>query len=164
MVFRIQMKTIVKGLLILVVFLWGGCAGLGTPIDAPQVRLADIQLHEMRAFESTFKIQLRVINANDIPIVISGISCDLDINEQRFASGVSNQRVEIPSYGTEIVSMVVYSSVIDIVRGVLSFQNRENLTYRLKGKVRLDAGALAPSVLPFNAEGALSPEGLMNQT
>ena len=158
------MKTIAIGLLIFVVFLWGGCAGIGKPIDAPQVHLADIQLHEMKAFESIFEIQLRVINANDIPIVINGISCDLEINEQRFASGVSNQRVEIPSYGTEIVSMVVYSSVMDIIRGVLSFQNRESLTYRLKGKVRLDAGALAPSVLPFNAEGELSPQGLMNQT
>ena len=162
--FIIQIKTVVIGLWILVALLWVGCAGLGKPLEAPQVHLADIRLHEMKAFESIFEIQLRVINANDIPMVINGISCDLDINEQRFASGVSNQRVEIPSYGTEIVSMVVYSSVLDIIRGVLSLQNRESLTYRLKGKVRLDAGALSPSVLPFSAEGELSPEGLMNET
>jgi LEA14-like dessication related protein len=163
-VFRIQIKTIVITLWILVNFLWAGCAGLGKPLDAPQVRLADIRLHEMKAFESIFEIQLRVINANDIPILINGISCDLEINEQSFASGVSNQRVEIPSYGTEIVSMIVYSSVLDIIRGVLSLQNRESFTYRLKGKVRLDAGALAPSVLPFSAEGELSPEDFMNET
>jgi LEA14-like dessication related protein len=163
-VLKIQIKAVVIGLWLLATFLWIGCAGLGKPLDAPQVHLADIRLHEMKAFESILEIQLRVINTNDIPIMINGISCNLDINEQRFASGVSNQRVEIPSYGTEIVSLVVYSSVMDIIRGVLSLQNRDSLTYRLKGKVRLNAGALAPSVLPFSAEGELSPEGLMNKT
>ena len=157
------MKTVAIGLWIFVAFLWGGCAGIGESLDAPQVHLADIQLNEMKAFEAIFEIQMRVINPNDIPIVINGISCDVDINERHFASGVSNQRVEIPSYDTEIVSMVVYSSVMDIIGSMLNLPNRESFTYRLKGKVRLDAGALVPSVVHFSAEGELSPEGLMNK-
>jgi len=137
--------------------LLGGCAGLGKGLEPPRINISDIQAREVQGFESVFDVKLRVFNTNDIPIVIKGMDCEIDINDSRFASGVSNKETTIPSYGTETIPVVVYSSVMDIFKGILGLQqHREGLKYQIKGKVRVDAGSLAPSTIPFQSKGDLS--------
>jgi len=136
--------------------LFSGCAGLGKRLEPPKINITNIQLKEVKALESILQIELRVFNTNDIPITIKGIECELDINDKRFALGVSNDETIIPSFGTEKIPILVYSSVLDIFRGVIGLQDKEKLKYKIKGKVRLDAGSLAPSTVPFMSEGELS--------
>jgi LEA14-like dessication related protein len=136
---------------------WGGCAGLWKRLEPPRINISNIQVKEVKGLESVFQVELRVFNTNDIPIVIKGMDCEITINDRRFASGVSNKETSIPSYGTETVPIFVYSSVLDIFKGVLGLQqNREKLKYQIKGKVRVDAGSLSPSTIPFQSEGELS--------
>jgi len=125
-------------------------------LEPPKINITNIQLKEVKALESILQIELRVFNTNDIPITIKGIECELDINDKRFALGVSNDETIIPSFGTEKIPILVYSSVLDIFRGVIGLQDKEKLKYKIKGKVRLDAGSLAPSTVPFMSEGELS--------
>jgi len=42
----------------------------------------------------------------------------------------------------------------------MGLQKKEDLSYQIKGKVHLDAGALTPSAIPFTSEGRLSFDGL----
>jgi hypothetical protein len=56
----------------------------------------------------------------------------------------------------EKIPILVFSSVIDIFRGVLGFKGKDKIKYKIKGKFRLDAGSLAPSTVPFVSEGELS--------
>jgi LEA14-like dessication related protein len=116
----------------------------------------------MKALESVFLLELRVFNTNDIPIVIKGIDCELDINDKRFASGVSNKETEIPSYGSGIIPILVYSSVLDIFRGVMGMSSQEKLSYQIKGKVRIDTGTLGPTTVPFKSQGELSFDRFTN--
>jgi hypothetical protein len=46
--------------------------------------------------------------------------------------------------------------VIDIFRGLLNLQGREDLSYQVKGKVRMSGGGLMPSTLPFDSQGTIS--------
>ena len=135
-----------------------GCAGLGKRLESPKINVSNIRLKEIKALESIFQLELRVFNANDIPITIKGIDCELDLNNKRFAMGVSNDEATVPSFGTEIIPILVYSSVLDVFRGVLGLQHKESLKYKIKGKILLDAGSLAPSTVPFQSEGDLSFE------
>jgi len=141
--------------------LQAGCAGLGKKLEVPDVSLARIQLKEIRALESVFLIQLRVLNPNEIPLKIKGMTCELALNGKRFASGVSGNEVEIPAFGQEIVEVQVYTSVLDVFKGILGMTGAKKLRYQIKGKVKLDAGPLTPSVLPFRSEGDLSLDNLM---
>lgn len=141
-----------------------GCAGLGKTLEPPRVSLANIQVEEVKAFETVFQIQLRVFNTNDIPIEIKGIDCELEINGRKFASGVSKVEKEIPSYGTDIIPITLYSSVLEMVRGFLDLPNKEKLQYKISGRVRLGGGPLVPSVVPFKSEGEFSLEGLNHST
>jgi LEA14-like dessication related protein len=139
---------------------FSGCAGFGKRLTSPGMHIANIQVREVRALEAVFEIELRIINTNDVPIRIRGMECRVDFNERRFASGVSDQGVDIPPYGTAILPVVVYSSVLDMLRGALRLKDKKKLKYSIAGRVRLEGGFLVPSALPFESEGELDLEGI----
>ncbi len=132
-----------------------GCAGVGRRLEPPRVKLATIRLEEFNVLETVFEVGLRVFNTNDTALKIKGIECELEINGQPFALGVSDADVEIPSYGTELVLMHVYASVLDIIKSAQGMQDQDQLKYHIKGKVRLGAGGF-PALLPFESEGSIT--------
>jgi LEA14-like dessication related protein len=146
--------------------LWGlsGCAGVGKPLESPRISLANLQAQESTGFETVFLVQLRILNPNEVDLDIRGVDCELEVNGRPFAYGISNTAVKVPAFGSETVPVTVYSSVIDIVRGVFGWQGREELSYHLKGKVRVEGGAWMPSALRFDSQGTVSfrdiPSGL----
>jgi LEA14-like dessication related protein len=144
--------------LLLSVFL--GCAGLGRTLEPPRIRLAHVEVKEMKAFESVFEIQLRVFNTNDVAIEVKGIDCDVTLNDKKFATGVAKIERDIPAFGTNTVPITVYSSLVDLVRGVVGLQHAEKLKFRVAGHVRLGGGLFVPSMVPFKTEATLSIEGL----
>ena len=134
-----------------------GCAGVGKQLEPPRVSLANIRVEEVSGLETAFEIQMRVFNANDVDLKVKGIKAELDINGQPFATGVSNAPVEIPSYGTELVTVTVYSSVIKMFKSVYGLKGSEELKYRLNGKISVSAGNnMMPTSLPFESEGQVS--------
>lgn len=140
--------------------LLAGCAGLGRPLEQPRINLADIRVEDMAGLETAFVVQLRVFNTNETDLKVSGIECDLDINEQRFATGVSKTDVTIPSYGSEIVSVTLYTSVLSMVRSMMGLPEHQKLSYRLKGKLRIHTESMLLPTLPFKSEGQLSLEDI----
>ena len=110
-------------------------------------------MQEFTGLEAVFQIKLRVFNTNDIDLNVKGIEADLEINGKPFATGVSRAAVKIPSFGTELVPVTVYSSVVDIVKGIHGLQKAEQLKYRLTGKLRVAGNNMTSSSLPFESEG-----------
>ncbi len=132
-----------------------GCAGVGQHLEPPRVKLATIRVEEFNILETVFEVSLRVFNTNDTALQIKGIECELKVNGQPFAIGVSDADVEIPSYGTQLVPLNVYASVLDIIKSVQGMQDPDQINYQIKGKVRLGAGGF-PALLPFESEGNIS--------
>lgn len=137
-----------------------GCAGLGKPLETPRVSLSNIQVQESKGLETVFLVHLRVTNPNDVDLDIKGVDCDLEINGKPFAYGISNTQVKVPAFGSQTIPVTVYSSVLDIVKGLFGLQQREDLSYQLKGKVRMAGGGLMPSTLPFDSQGTVSIKDL----
>jgi LEA14-like dessication related protein len=132
-----------------------GCTGFGYHLEPPRVKLADLEVKEIKVLESVFQVQLRVFNTNEVSLEVKGIECELELNGEPFALGVSNADIEIQPYATEILPVLVYSSVIDMVKGFHGLQKNEQLNYRLKGKIRLGGNDFT-SALPFTSEGSLA--------
>jgi LEA14-like dessication related protein len=150
-----------KGLLFLVVaVMLSGCAGMGVGLEPPRVQVADIRVQEVKALESVFQIQLRVLNPNDEAFEVSGLDCELQVNSKRFATGVSDVKTRIPPYGTAIIPVMVYSSVVDVLRGVLGLQGSEALNYKLTGKISVKGDTFGSTRIPFESEGELNIKGL----
>jgi len=137
-----------------------GCAGFGRPLESPRISLSNIQMLETSGMESAFLLQLRVQNPNEVDLEIRGVDCDVEINGKPFAYGMSNTPVRIPAFGTDTVPVKVYTSVIDIFRGLLNLQGRDDLSYQVKGRVRMSGGGLMPAALPFDSQGTISVKDL----
>ena len=136
-------------------FYLAGCAGVGKRMEPPRVKLANIRPESINLLETVFEVQLRVFNTNETPLTSKGGESEIEINGKTFAFGVSESDVEIPAYGTELLPLRVYSSVLDIIKSAVGMHNQEQLQYHITGKLRLGASAF-PSVLPFESEGTIS--------
>lgn len=136
-------------------FTMAGCAGVGKRLEPPRVKLANIRPESFNVLETVFVVHLRVFNTNDTALTIKGVESEIEINGKPFAFGVSKSDVEVAAFATELLTMHVYSSVIDIIKSAAGLHNEEQLHYRIKGKIRLGAGAF-PGVLPFESEGNIS--------
>lgn len=146
--------NIIYALLFLVYLSLLSCATVGK--EPPRVHVVDLQIQEVKAFETVFKMALRVINMNDMEIRIKGIDCDLEINDKPFATGVSDQKTTIPAHGTTIVPIIVYSSVFDVVRGIVGLKGKEKIEYKISGRIHLEGNVLSPSSIRFESGGELS--------
>ena len=133
-----------------------GCAGIGKQLNPPRISLANIRVQEVSGLETVFQIQMRVFNTNDVDLRVKGIEAELEINGQPFATGVSNTPVEIPSFGTELVTVTVYSSVIRIFKSVYGLKESAELKYRLNGKLRVAGVNGLPVSLPFESDGQVT--------
>ena len=141
-------------------FLLTGCAGLGKTLEPPRINLSNVRFQESKALETVLQIELRVFNTNDVPIKVKGLDCDLELNGKSFAKGVSSVDKEIPAFGTTIVPVTLYSSVVDIFRGIMGLHKKEKLKFGVSGRLHLEGGFLIPSTFPFKAEEELALEGL----
>lgn len=131
-----------------------GCAGLGKPLESPRVTLADLRIQEARQLEASIEVVLRVINPNEFALDIQGLHADLELNDRPFAHGASPAGAAVPAFGSETLTLVMHSSVIDVFRALVDLPRHESLRYRLQGRLRAIVGGV-PSFLPFAAEGTL---------
>lgn len=147
--------------IVICLLLSGGCASIMS-LEKPQITLADIQVREIKTLETSFIVQLRIMNPNPTPLDIEGLSCDVELDGRKFASGVQGSQETIPAYGSALVPMEVYGSVLDMVSSVLGVIKSQNepgsagkpVNYRLTGKVRVKSGTFARN-LPFASKGEL---------
>ncbi len=134
--------------------LWAsGCAGIGQRLETPRISLADIKVLEATGLETVFEVQLRVLNPNEVGLEVKGVDCELEVNGQQFATGISDARVTIPAYGAALVPVKAFSSVISIFRSLVGLSTSAELGYRIKGKLRLGGEAILPPLLPFESSG-----------
>ena len=144
-----------------------GCATLGNRFETPHIGLTAIRLQEIKGFESIFQVDLRVSNPNDHALPIQGVNCDLALNGRKLANGVANPEREIPAYGSDIVTVTVFASMLDMVgiaqhliQGVQRGTSDEKWTYAVKGHIRLNT-AVWPGKIPFDAHGKIDLKELV---
>ncbi|MCI5143201.1 MAG: hypothetical protein D3909_16045 [Candidatus Electrothrix sp. ATG1] len=131
--------------------------------DDLQIALSDIELQEIKALETIFLLKLRIINPNDTATEIRSLKCDLKINGEPFASGISDERQGLPPFGTISVPVVVYTSKFAIVGSVIEILQKdvqqygnkpeEPLNYELTGQLHL--GQDGKEVFPFQVSGKI---------
>jgi LEA14-like dessication related protein len=135
-----------------------GCASMAT-LEAPEVQLTRIQVLEPLpgSLEQRFEVGLRVINPNNRAVTVDGLDFELDLNERRLARGVSNQRFELPRLGEAETSILVTTSVLDVLRQAMALGSRPDapMDYRLRGRLHLGSGFVRS--IPFDHRGLLTP-------
>lgn len=133
------------------------CAGL-VGREALHVTVAGVEPVQGEGLELRLGVKLRVQNPNEEPIDFRGAFVDLEVEGQRFASGVSSESGTVPGYGETIVTIPVTASAFQMAFGALKVINgryRGNIDYSLQGK--LDGPAFRS--VHFNSKGSLNLTG-----
>jgi LEA14-like dessication related protein len=149
-------------LLTITVLLTWSCATMGPSLEAPRVSLVNIIQQPSSGMETTFQLELRLINPNDVAIDLKGIDCRLEINDTTIASGVSNEATELPALGTLVYPVTAYASASDFIMlmvrlmaGSRGAPEDFELNYSLRGRVFLANGMPGLNRLTFKSEGDL---------
>lgn len=140
-------------LIVAVIMMLPGCMMPGKKMVPPRVQIAGIEVEEVRIFETLFRVELRIINPNSEPMDIRGIDCELELLDRKIASGVTDKGMTIPGLGTAMVSVDLYSSVVDVVKGIMRLHETKALKYAVTGRVHSRGGAFMPSIFPFSSTG-----------
>ncbi|QLG87123.1 LEA type 2 family protein [Chitinibacter bivalviorum] len=144
-------------LLIILAAILAACSAIPAKFEAPQVNLAGISVAKLGVFEQQFVLSLRVSNPNDFDIPINGLTVNLDVNNQPFAQGVSNEKITLPRLGEKIVKLNVTTSLSNVWKQVQKLQKGDAaLAYKVYGKVY---APLVPTGFSFERKGELNGLG-----
>jgi LEA14-like dessication related protein len=119
-----------------VVFWLSGCAGFGQ--DPLRVSVAGIEPLAGEGLEMRFNVKLRVQNPNDSPVEYTGVSLQLDLNGQSFASGVSDQSGTVPRFGETVVNVPLTVPAFSAVRQAFAFAgvaDSGGIPYTIRGRL-----------------------------
>ena len=113
-----------------------GCASL---VGREPVRVNVVGVEPLRGegLEARLALKLRVVNPNDVAISYDGLSVELDVRGQPFASGVSNERGEVPRFGEAVITLPVSVSALSMLRQALGMARggKQRIDYVLRGRL-----------------------------
>ena len=132
------------------------CAATRDPLP-PEVRLADLRPVGVGLIEQRFELSLRLVNRNDFALDIDGLTVDLELNGQPFASGVSNRSLTIPRLGQVVTAVEVSTSLLEVLQSLLDVADSGRLSYRISGVAYMTGFAgFGGETVPYEHQGTLA--------
>ena len=139
-----------------VVSLLQGCASTGDLVDAPSVRLSNVEVTRIDLDDQTFLLDFEVSNPNPFPLPVRAISYGVELDGFRFASGETQGEFTVPAEGdgkfaisVDVDLMRTAPQLLFIVRDAV----RRDIPYELQGRFEVDI-PLAPAV-SFRNDGTI---------
>ena len=131
------------------------CAGMGTKLETPHISFVSLRPLEANLFEQRLEVRLRVQNPNRLELPVKGLNVDVELAGEPFAHGVSAREFTVPANGEAEFDMIVTANAATALIRILGSdrQSRENIPYRLKGKLSTRLGLLHS--IPFEETGTL---------
>ena len=130
------------------------CAGTGSIISSPEVRLMSIELVSADFHRQTFLLGFNVNNPNPFPLPIRSVRYRVRLGEQRFASGETQGNFTVPSDGNgkfaisvELDLLRTTSNISSLIRTGMS----RDFDYELSGSFAVDIPFAKP--LHFKSGG-----------
>lgn len=144
------MQTVASYLACFLLVATAGCASWFTKGEPPEVLVTNVTPLEATAFEQRLQVDLRIRNPNDFDLLVTGIDFTLTLNGKRLARGLSNKDITVSRLSDAVVSVQTSTSTFDVVRQLLSFSQKQDLSYEITGLLHLKDGRL-----PFDNSGIL---------
>jgi len=137
--------------ILLAALLLAGCARL--TFEPPSVTLAHMEVVEVSLFEQRFAFKLRVMNPNNREIAITGLTFEVELNNESFAKGVSSKPVTVPRLGEALLEVTAVTALTGFLRQIseVARGTRDAMSYRIKGRLVTDSHG----TLNFDERGIL---------
>jgi LEA14-like dessication related protein len=106
--------------------------------DEPEVELLALEPMTSQGMEARFKVKLRVVNPNSIPLEIEGMAYEVFIRDSKILSGVSNQALKVAPYSESVAELEVAAGMfgsLALLRDLMSNPVEGGLPYKLNAKL-----------------------------
>jgi LEA14-like dessication related protein len=131
----------------------GGCSLLVPKLETPKLSIVNVELQKSDLWEQRMKVRMRVVNPNDRPIPVKGLSCALEIGGEELAHGVSGASFNVPALGEAEFDMNMTANMAGAIIKLLGKGDSlgNEVDYRVRGKISLAEGLLRS--IPFEDRG-----------
>jgi LEA14-like dessication related protein len=131
----------------------GGCSLFVPKFETPQLSVVNVELQKADLWEQRMKVRLRVVNPNDRPIPVKGLTCALEVAGQELAHGVSGAAFNVPALGEAEFDMNMTANMAGAIIKLLGKGSDvgDEVDYRVTGKISLSEGLLRS--IPFEDRG-----------
>jgi LEA14-like dessication related protein len=125
-------------------------------LETPKLSVVNVELLKSDLWEQRMKVRMRVVNPNDRPIPVKGLSVVLDVQGEELAHGVSAAAFDVPALGEAEFDMNMTANMAAALLKLLGNRDSMNdsIDYRVKGKLSLAEGMLRS--IPFEDHGSFS--------
>ena len=133
--------------------LLGGCSLFVPKLETPQLSVVNVELQKADLWEQRMKVRMRVVNPNDRPIPVKGLTVALEVAGQELAHGVSGASFNVPALGEAEFDMNMTANMAGAIMKLLGKGNDvgDEVDYRVTGKISLSEGLLRS--IPFEDRG-----------
>jgi LEA14-like dessication related protein len=132
----------------------GGCSLFVPKLETPQLSVVNVELQKADLWEQRMKVRMRVVNPNDRPIPVKGLTVALEVAGQELAHGVSGASFNVPALGEAEFDMNMTANMAGAIIKLLgkgSDSVGDEVDYRVTGKISLSEGLLRS--IPFEDRG-----------
>jgi LEA14-like dessication related protein len=128
-----------------------GCSTLR--LEPPTLQVVQVSLLRGDLLSQELRVRLRVQNPNDRALPVRGITYEVQVAGEKFASGESERDFNVPALGDTEFDVDVKANAAGAVLRLLASRDRSAPQYRVLGKVRLASGLI--KTIPFDHSGTL---------
>ena len=131
-----------------------GCSLFVPKFETPQLSVVNVEMQKADLWEQRMKVRLRVLNPNDRPIPVKGLTCALEVDGQELAHGVSGASFNVPALGEAEFDMNMTANMAGTILKLLGKRGDtlgDEIDYRVTGKLSLSEGLLRS--IPFEDRG-----------
>jgi len=132
-------------------------------LKAPQIRLVNIEVEEIKLLEQKFILHLQVDNPNNLLFPLHRVSYRLWLNNLEIGNGQLDKRFSIAAHNSRRIEVPLHTNIWQHIKPLTAaLKNPQNpLHYRLQGKIK--TGWLFGSNLHFNSQGEMTPADYLPQ-
>ena len=118
-----------------------GCASTGNLVDAPSVKLSNVQVTRIDLDDQTFLLAFEVNNPNPFPLPVRTISYGVELDGHRFASGETIGDITVPARSDGEFAISVDLNLLKTAPQLLFIVRdgvRDDIPYKLEGELGFD--------------------------
>jgi LEA14-like dessication related protein len=105
--------------------------------DEPEVELLALEPVPAQGMEARFRVRLRIVNPNSVPLEIEGMAYDVYLRDSKVLSGVSNQTLSVGAYSEGVAELEVAAGMFGSMALLRDLMNNpsDSIPYRLNAKL-----------------------------
>jgi LEA14-like dessication related protein len=143
---------------VIVALVLTACASLGPKLEAPTLKVLNVNVIKGDFFEQQLSVRMQVRNPNDRELAIQGVTYTLELGGEELGRGLSGSQFILPARGQAEFDMQVTVNLAGTLFKLAEQARRaggrpDEISYRLRGEVRLSRGLIRH--VPFDEQGTL---------